>query len=180
MLCGGLSRIQKIGLLVGGSLSHVFFLGGGLRLRVWYVGHIGRQPLQDVVFTSSCSIPAGPFPSVQSFHDWFVYLPRPYDRAVGDDPPHPMRLELPDDVAIVFTHGDLHRSNIVVSSEGDPRVLAIVDWGQAGWLPAYWEFCKARWTTGVGEEWEVEYLPRFLEPFGKYDCWDYFVLKLGV
>lgn len=94
-----------------------------------------------------------------------------------------MRLELPDDVAIVFTHGDLHRSNIVVSSEGeegDPRVLAIVDWGQAGWLPAYWEFCKARWTTGIGEEWEVEYLPRFLEPFRGYDCWDYFVLKLGV
>jgi len=93
-----------------------------------------------------------------------------------------MRSELPDDVAITFTHGDLHRSNIIVSLEGKgaPRVLAIIDWHQSGWLPAYWEFCKARWTTWIGEEWEVEYLPRFLEPYKRYDYWDFFALRLGV
>lgn len=146
-----------------------------------YLGHIARQPLLDVIFTSSYSPPAGPFPSIRSFHDWFAHLPRPYDRAPGDAP-HPMRSKLLDDVPIVFTHGDLHRSNIIVSSEEDgaPRVLAIIDWHQSGWLPVYWEFCKARWTTKIGEEWETEYLPRFLKPCGQYDYWDFFVLRLGV
>lgn len=64
--------------------------------------------------------------------------------------------------------------------EGSPQVLALIDWHQSGWYPAYWEHCKARWTTKIGDEWEVEYLPRILEPVGMYDYWDYFVLSLGV
>jgi thiamine kinase-like enzyme len=59
----------------------------------------------------------------------------------------PMRLELPDD-PINFTHGDLHRSNILVTpaADGPSRVMAIVDWHQCGWYPAYWEYCNARRT----------------------------------
>ena len=70
----------------------------------------------------------------------------------------------------------------MLSSEGDAspvRVVAIIDWHQSGWLPAYWEYCKARWTTRHGEEWEVEYIPRFVEIYEQYDYWDYFVMKLG-
>lgn len=92
-----------------------------------------------------------------------------------------MRSGLPDNVPIKFTHGDLSRSNIIVSPEGAPaHVAAIVDWHQAGWLPEYWEFCKARWTTHIGEEWETDYLPKILTQYEGYDYWDYFVLKLGV
>lgn len=36
------------------------------------LGHVGRQPLLDVIFTSSCSPTAGPFSSVPEFHDWFT------------------------------------------------------------------------------------------------------------
>lgn len=93
-----------------------------------------------------------------------------------------MRSLLLDDVSITFTHGDLHRSNIIVSPEGEGalRVLAIIDWHQSGWFPAYWESCKARWTARIGEEWVVEYLPRILKPCVQYDYWDFFVLRIGV
>lgn len=146
-----------------------------------YLGHISRQPLLDNIF--SYLPPAGPFPSVGSFHDWFTNLSRPHRGP--DDPPHPahpMRSLLPNDELITFTHGDLHRTNIIVSPEGEgaPRVLAIIDWHQSGWFPAYWESCKARWTAIIGDEWVTEYLPRILKPCMQYDYWDYFVLNLGV
>jgi hypothetical protein len=94
-----------------------------------------------------------------------------------------MRSELSDDVVIKFTHGDLHPSNVIISSRGygsPPHIISIVDWHQSGWLPEYWEYCKARWTAKTSDEWEVEYLPRFLAPSKHYDYWDYFVLSLGV
>jgi aminoglycoside phosphotransferase (APT) family kinase protein len=89
-----------------------------------------------------------------------------------------MRSKLSDDVPIKFTHGDLHRSNILVSPIGTPpRIVGIIDWHQSGWLPDYWEFCKAQW---VCEEWEREYLPMVLERHDVYDVWDYFVISLGL
>src|SRR2546423_5094886 len=81
-----------------------------------------------------------------------------------------------------FTHGDLHRSNILITSpgEGPPRVTAIIDWHQSGWYSAYWEYCKARWTAEIGDEWGTTYLPKFLKPrLEVYDTWNYFVLLLG-
>lgn len=39
--------------------------------------------------------------------------------------------------AIVFSHGDLKRHNIMVGEDG--HVLGIFDWEAAGWLPEYWE-----------------------------------------
>ena len=93
-----------------------------------------------------------------------------------------MRKFLSDDTPISFTHGDLHRSNIMVSAkeDGSIRIRAIIDWHQAGWLPSYWEYCKARWTASTGQEWEEVYLPKIVERYENYDYWDYFVLRLGV
>ncbi|KZT03437.1 uncharacterized protein LAESUDRAFT_729242 [Laetiporus sulphureus 93-53] len=39
--------------------------------------------------------------------------------------------------AIVFTHGDLNRHNIMVGVDG--HISGIIDWEAAGWLPDYWE-----------------------------------------
>ena len=143
-------------------------------------GHIGHQPLQDIVFIGSCSAPAGPFSDVSSFYGYFVD-PRNPDNATFRKHPHPMRSKLSDDVPIKFTHGDLHRSNIMLSSIGTPpRIIAIIDFHQSGWLPEYWEFCKALWTTSAGEAWEQEYLPMVLERNDVYNVWDYFVLILGM
>ncbi|KAG8760738.1 hypothetical protein FRC11_015015, partial [Ceratobasidium sp. 423] len=121
-----------------------------------FIGTISRQPLLDLAFTSSAAPPMGPFTSVTEFHDLFSKLPRPQNWG-PNHPPHPFRENLPDDVPIVFTHGDLHRGNVIISSPaegGRPRVKSIIDWGQAGWYPSYWEYCKARWTAPKGGEWD--------------------------
>lgn len=95
---------------------------------------------------------AGPFSSVTEFQDWFTFLcrrrmPDPYSIPV-----EPFRYQLPDNAAIKFTHGDLHRSNTIVTGSEPRHVVGIVDWEQAGWLPEYWEARKARWTAHWTEE----------------------------
>jgi Ser/Thr protein kinase RdoA (MazF antagonist) len=74
-----------------------------------------------------------------------------------------------------LTHGDLHRENIIISSTNPPRVLAVVDWGQTGWYPDYWEYCKALYTARIGGEWREQWIPKILSPrteehdvFGEY------------
>ncbi len=98
---------------------------------------------------------------MKDFHDWFI---QQYKRRVHDPEtiPEPYREHLPDDSEIVFTHGDLHRSNIIVSATS-PRVVALIDWEQSAWLPAYWENCKAQMSTWTAEEWAVKYLPLILD-----------------
>ena len=42
-------------------------------------------------------------------------------------------------------HNDLLPPRIILSPGPNPEVAAIIDWAQAGWYPAYWEYYKARW-----------------------------------
>jgi hypothetical protein len=123
---------------------------------------------------------AGPFDSVQKFHDWFIFL---YRRRMLDPysfPIEPFRQDLPDDSPIKFTHGDLHRSNILITPSQPYHVLAIVDWEQSGWLPAYWEARKAQLTTNGDDEWSLVYLPMILDPFAStLDPWEYYVTSMG-
>ncbi|KAF4443108.1 phosphotransferase family [Fusarium acutatum] len=134
-----------------------------------FLGQINRGPLQDVVFADGIRPKAGPFPSVKEFHDWFSFLIR-QQAASGphwegyklEDIPDPYRQLLPDDLGVVFTHADLHQSNIMVS-EGSPcRVIAVIDWHQSGWYPDYWEFYKAEYTNHWESEWVQKYIPMFL------------------
>lgn len=78
-------------------------------------GHVGRQPLLDIISTESNSPPAGPSDSFSTFHDYFTTAYGPA-RAPGDASPHPYRSFFLDAVPIVFTHADLHPSNIMLSS----------------------------------------------------------------
>ncbi|RDB28922.1 hypothetical protein Hypma_016123 [Hypsizygus marmoreus] len=150
-----------------------------------FVGHIGRQPLLDIIFVDHRKGPVGPLPSVQSFHDKFATLH--YRDHYVRTSPDPYRIMLPDNAPIVFTHGDLHPRNIILSASGagPVRVLAIVDWQQSGWLPAYWEACKAFWTTWgtpSGTIWAEKYLPRILEQMSvaEHTGWEWFVLSNGM
>ena len=135
-------------------------------------GSIDRQNLTDYVFQGRSK--AGPFTSIQLFHDWLSWLP---GSLVPDCPKYedPWRRFLPDDGPIKLTHGDLHRGNIIVSTTSPPRVLAAIDWTHAGWYPDYWEYCKACYTSWHGEEWQNQWIPKFLdvheeeyEVFGEY------------
>jgi aminoglycoside phosphotransferase (APT) family kinase protein len=80
-----------------------------------------------------------------------------------EDIPDPYRQLLPDDAAVVFTHADLHPSNILVSESSPCRVIAWIDWAQSGWYPDYWEFCKAQFTIDSTSEWRTQYLPTILK-----------------
>ncbi|GKT57208.1 hypothetical protein ColTof4_11362 [Colletotrichum tofieldiae] len=81
--------------------------------------------------------------------------------------------------------------NIILSLGPSPKVAAIIDWGQAGWLPAYWEYCKAKrarlnpknFSDAAQEEWRTKYLPAILDPVDDethYHPWLYFVLSKGI
>jgi thiamine kinase-like enzyme len=87
---------------------------------------------------------------------------------------------LPDSGATRFTHGDLHRGNIMISSISPPRVLAVVDWAYAGWYPDYWEYCKALYTSGYDGEWRNVWIPRFLSPrLVEFDVFAEYVMQIG-
>jgi aminoglycoside phosphotransferase (APT) family kinase protein len=95
-------------------------------------------------------------------------------------PVEPFRDELPDDCAIKFTHGDLHPSNIIITSSRPYRILAIIDWEQSGWLPAYWEARKAQFTAWRHEEWSTKYLPTILDQYAPtWEPWDYYTMAMG-
>ena len=144
------------------------------------VGNIARGPLYDRAISPKYMSEAGPFTSVKAFHNWFTFLcrrPMPDPHSV---PVEPFRQWLPDDIEIKFTHGDLHRSNVLLTFSSPPRVIAIVDWEQAGWLPAYWEDCKARYTADYSGEWSVKYLPKILDQHANaYESWDYYTMSMG-
>lgn len=90
---------------------------------------------------------------------------------------------------MVFTHDDLVPPNIILSPGPNPVVAAVIDWGQAGWYPTYWEYCKARrvrpnpeYFEDLEEEWRTRYLPTILDLVDDetvYHIWLWFVLPEG-
>lgn len=60
----------------------------------------------------------------------------------------------------VFTHGDLSSLNILV--RGD-KIVGIVDWETAGWLPPYWEYTSA-WNVNPQNRFWQEEVDQFLVP----------------
>ena len=94
--------------------------------------------------------------------------------------PHHMRHGVPDDVPVVFTHADLTPSNIIVSSSASqPRTfLAIVDWHQSGWYPAYWEACKSISNADPESE-RGQGLPSVFTPYQCLHVYSY-MLSVGI
>ncbi|KAI9043375.1 uncharacterized protein KD926_003905 [Aspergillus affinis] len=120
-----------------------------------YVGSLDNQPLNDIFLSGHRDL-AGPFrgaDAVRKFQN-------------GCD------IEIDGEVPVVFTHDDLVPPNIILSPGPNPVVTAILDWGQAGWYPAYWEYCKVRrvrvnpdyFDDDLDEEWKTKYLPTILDP----------------
>jgi thiamine kinase-like enzyme len=94
---------------------------------------------------------------VQDFHDWLSITIRQgkeihWPGIKAEEIPDPFREMLPDDAKIVFTHADLHPSNIIINQDHPSKILALIDWEQSGWYPDYWEFCKAEYTIEYGSE----------------------------
>ncbi|KAF5535017.1 phosphotransferase family [Fusarium phyllophilum] len=133
-----------------------------------FVDNINRGDVRDMVFADTNFPPAGPFSSAAEFHDcmsdmfkWPAMANNP--ELVPTSITDPYREMLPDDCLIHFTHADLNPVNIIVSNDSPCHVLAILDWEQSGWYPAYWEFCKAELTVEAHSEWQAVYLPKLLD-----------------
>lgn len=122
-----------------------------------FIGGLDRSPCRDGIFEAGYGdfqkYSYGPYQSEEDFNEGIVQALR--DRL------RPEVLAREDDEdsifftseyilyqtvrglrghEIVFTHGDLHTSNILVRPDGTPVIL---DWGLAGFWPEYWEFYRA-------------------------------------
>lgn len=58
----------------------------------------------------------------------------------GGSYPEDLPSLLPRSFTSVFTHGDLTPRNVMVDDAG--RITGVVDWGNAGWYPDYWEYAN--------------------------------------
>ncbi|KAI1356235.1 kinase-like domain-containing protein [Xylaria sp. FL0043] len=130
-----------------------------------YIGSISKQPLTDILFTLNFQV-MGPFHGVDAVKQFQAAL----DINVADPGP------------VVFTHNDLVACNILVR-RNSPNLAAIIDWGQSGWYPAYWEYCKARHINVPDDrfyydyepEWKREYLPKIINPVDEVKVWHHFL-----
>ncbi|KAK6062476.1 phosphotransferase enzyme family protein [Seiridium cupressi] len=134
------------------------------------IGSLGKKPLNEVLIRDRPNL-TGPYMGANALQQF-------QDRC---------RIEISVETLIKFTHADLVPLNILLSRGQNPKVAAVIDWGQAGWYPAYWEYCKAyRITVGEKhfdkasqEEWHEKYLPHILAPVEKetiYYPWLRFIL----
>ncbi|EPS98089.1 hypothetical protein FOMPIDRAFT_1127287 [Fomitopsis schrenkii] len=102
----------------------------------------------------------GPFATEREYHDWRVSLASSMSAGQPEtlERIRTIRTALRDDHGIVFTHGDLNPSNILVSISGgeldDARVTGVLDWEMSGWRPAYWEYVKCMHGMGGQADWK--------------------------
>ncbi|TGO20033.1 hypothetical protein BTUL_0001g00400 [Botrytis tulipae] len=76
----------------------------------------------------------GPFNTEADFNNFLVsHIDSTPVRALGEE-------NVPRNHRSVFTHSDLHWSNILVDQG---KLSGIIDWECAGFMPEYWEFTKA-------------------------------------
>ncbi|KAK4442289.1 kinase-like domain-containing protein [Podospora aff. communis PSN243] len=187
-----LSENQKTD--IGGQLRHIVKSWRRLRQNNstrTKVERIDGTPVFDENL-NACP-PPSTFPNVAAFHEFFVTTAMEssstqHGNRVARSYHFQPNSFFRDDTPVVFTHGNFHPKNILISTGPNPRVVAIMDWGQAGWYPAYWEFCKARQAAAQGRmasDWESTYLSWILDDEvvgikqwgGTALChyWDYFV-----
>lgn len=76
-----------------------------------------------------------------------------------------------------FTHGDLQRQNILVSTEAGTRSIALLDWETAGWYPTYWGYMRALFACARFEDDWNFWFDTILEPFFKEYAWMYILIK---
>lgn len=117
------------------------------------IGSVCHGPVQDKYCNGE---QAGPFATVKQFNDWLELASIP-GLPLEQRPALPYRNYLPDDRPIVFTHGDLTRTNIMISKDklGRVTIAAIIDWEQAGWYPSYWEYCKLFIGESYMDDWRA-------------------------
>jgi thiamine kinase-like enzyme len=90
------------------------------------------------------------YASTAEFHDAIVANGMAFP-VEASDWARECRKGFPDEKPIVFTHSDLHFSNILLTP-GSPKIAAIIDWQQSGYFPAYWEYLSLMWAEGMKDK----------------------------
>ncbi|KAI1803739.1 kinase-like domain-containing protein [Daldinia bambusicola] len=152
----------------------------------YYVGHIGRQGVGDILFSAAGDANAGPFEGIKEFHDFFARYSCRLQPDWNPRQDFPELAGLADDQPVVFTHADLDRSNILVyprDGESPARVAAIIDWHQSGWYPRDWEWLKAQSRCDALREGgrDTAWLLKIMKPADKgyLMAWEFIVGSLG-
>ncbi|EXJ77067.1 hypothetical protein A1O3_10225 [Capronia epimyces CBS 606.96] len=118
------------------QLSQILSSLRQLKQRNEFIGSITGGPLLDRVFYDRPK--TGPFNSLDHFFNFLEWLPQRFLSASQRYKDPYLELLRPDQdypTSIKFTHADVHPTNIMVSAAvdlGPPRILALIDWGQAG------------------------------------------------
>jgi len=75
----------------------------------------------------------------------------------------------------VLTHGDLNSGNVLVRPNG---TLVLLDWGSAGYMPDYWEYCRAKFNPWT-DDWD-EKIDVFMKPCEEFEIMrKYFYLMVN-
>lgn len=143
-----------------------------------FTGNLNHSCVTDIFLVEFPD--RGPYSSVKSLHDTIAAQ---FNRFAPDPTKifDPLRSKLDDANKIVFTHNDLHLSNIIVSPqrEGQPTIRAIIDWYQSGCYPDYWEMCKLATTANLQGGWDRRDVRRISELPTCYDSWRFYMDCLG-
>lgn len=129
-LWGGLSTDEKRSYAqqLGEMVNRLRSLEGS------YIGSLAQRPAVDARRDRNYG---GPFDGEAAFNNFLLSntissTPKIYRKMLED-------LLSTTTHKILFTHGDLSPTNIIVKGG---RIVGVVDWEYAGWYPEYWEFVQ--------------------------------------
>ncbi|PQE06044.1 kinase-like domain protein [Rutstroemia sp. NJR-2017a BBW] len=130
-------------------------------LRGRYIGAVNNDKAID---SRRYDLEGGPFETEAQFNEFLLSDVYPQ---VPKCFLHMAERALLTNHAIVFAHGDLAPRNILVR-EG--KVVAVLDWENAGWYPEYWDFVKTfnaldqrcNWYDYVDKIFPVRYEQEFM------------------
>jgi aminoglycoside phosphotransferase (APT) family kinase protein len=128
-------------LRLGQWLDDLRIIGGGRRYGNadggrYYTELFGKSDLPNAPG-------AGPFDTTKEMIDWLIAAYT--NDLINPDVLHEdlltrFKVIAADDVCPIFSHGDLSPANIRVRPNGE---LVLVNWGEAGWFPRWWEYVRA-------------------------------------
>jgi aminoglycoside phosphotransferase len=118
-------------------------------LRGDYYGALGHQSCQDIFFKhfpmhQKSKNDYGPYKTRSEYNAGIksaLQMSRPPGTTDKRDEALLLRIESLKDPIIVFTHGDLHRNNILVK---DGKTSGVLDWGFSGYSIKDREYYEAR------------------------------------
>ncbi|KAF2708722.1 kinase-like protein [Pleomassaria siparia CBS 279.74] len=129
------------------------------RLRGEYYGALGNRPCQDIFFKhlpmrEKSKISYGPYRTRSEYNAGIksaLQMSRPPGTSDTRDEALLRKVGTLEDTAVVFTHGDLHRDNILVK---DGKISGILDWGASGYSIKDREYYEAR-SRARNPEWKA-------------------------